>query len=113
MRAFLFVVSNISITLSYFFVAAVVAPRVTVKLRRTRIGAIGFFLLCGLHHIENVLHYLLAPHEPVSDVYETWHMLAIDVPQAVFVWMFVTGLYMEIVKWGPWHIEQRQRKATT
>jgi hypothetical protein len=32
-------------------------------------------------------------------------MLAIHIPQAIFVWMFVSGLYLELVKWGPWGID--------
>lgn len=102
MRTVLFVVSNIGITLGYVFLAAVVVPRVTVRLRRTRIGGVGFFLLCGLHHLEGVAHVLFETDEGVGKVMLSNHMLLIDVPQAIFVWMFVTGLYLEMVRWGPW-----------
>jgi len=101
----LFVVSNVAITMGYLFLAAVVIPRVTVKLHRTRWGGIGFFLTCGLHHLDNVFHYLYSPDEQVQHVYVAWHMLLVDVPQAVFVWMFVSGLYIEFVRWGPWGAE--------
>ncbi|MEO6159142.1 MAG: hypothetical protein ABIQ39_16110 [Ilumatobacteraceae bacterium] len=98
----LFVVSNLTITAGYVFLAFAVVPRVTVRLRRTKIGGIGFFLLCGLHHADNVFHYMYQGNETVSRVFAQLHMILIDVPQAIFVWMFVTGLYIELVRWGPW-----------
>lgn len=98
----LFVLSNVIITLGYVFLAAFVVPRVTVRLHRTRLGGVGFFLLCGLHHLDNVFHYLFQSQLPVGQVYTELHMLLIDVPQAICVWMFVTGLYIELVRWGPW-----------
>ena len=56
MRTALFVASNLGIFMAYVFVAAFVVPRAHLKLKRTRVGGIGFFLLCGLHHLENVGH---------------------------------------------------------
>lgn len=102
MKTFLFAISNIGITLGYVFLAAVVVPRATVRLNRTRIGGIGFFLLCGLHHLENVAHVLFEPEEPTDHTMLSLHMLVIDIPQMIFVWLFVTGLYLEMVRWGPW-----------
>lgn len=107
MRSVLFVASNLAIVAGYFFMAAVVIPRVTIRLHRTRIGGIGFFLLCGLHHLENASHYLFTDSEDVRAVYESPHMLAIDVLQAFAVWAFVTGLYLELVRWGPWGTEEK------
>lgn len=104
-RQVLFVVSNLTIVLGYLFMAAVVVPRVTIHLARTRIGGVGFFMLCGLHHLDNVLHFLQSPKVGVGELYVELHMLLIDVPQAVFVWMFVTGLYVELVRWGPWGMD--------
>lgn len=104
-RGVLFVLSNIVITLGYVFLAAFVVPRVTVRLQRTKIGGVGFFLLCGLHHLDNVGHYLFQSNLSVGSVYTEFHMLIIDVPQAVCVWLFVTGLYIELVRWGPWGLE--------
>ena len=100
-----FVASNLAITLAYFFLAAVVVPRITIKLNRTRFGGIGFFMLCGLHHLDNVFHLLFAAQSTILDVYVSWHMLLIDVPQAFCVWLFVTGLYTELVRWGPWGVD--------
>ena len=37
------------------------------------------------------------------------HMLAIDIPQVVFVWMFVTGLYLEVARWGPWRATPKEQ----
>ncbi len=99
---FLFVASNLAIVVGYVFLAVYVIPRVTVRLKRTKIGGVGFFLLCGLHHLDNVLHVLLQPNANVRHSMLELHMLLIDVPQAVCVWLFVTGLYVELVRWGPW-----------
>lgn len=98
----LFVASNLAITLGYVFLATVVVPRVTARLPRTRYGGIAFFLLCGMHHLENVGHVLFQPTEPVAEVMLSLHMLLIDIPQAIAVWCFVTGLYLEMARWGPW-----------
>jgi hypothetical protein len=103
--AWLFVLSNIGITAGYIFLALGVLPRVTVHLTRTKVGGVGFFLLCGLHHLDNVFHYLFQGKQHVEHVFTEWHMIAIDVPQFVCVWLFVTGLYIELVRWGPWRTE--------
>lgn len=109
-RGPVFTIANLAITAGYVFLAAVVVPRVTVYLRRTRIGGIGFFLTCGLHHLDNVFHFLFQPTEQIREVYVESHMLYVDVPQAVFVWMFVTGLYLEFVRWGPWGADTAPRE---
>lgn len=101
----LFVVSNLGITAGYIFLALFVLPRVTVHLVRTKVGGIGFFLLCGLHHLDNTFHLLYQTDLAVGHVFLEWHMLAIDIPQFICVWLFVTGLYVELVKWGPWRTE--------
>lgn len=104
-----YILSNLAITAGYVFLAAVVVPRATLKLKRTRYGGIGFFLLCGLHHLEGVVHYLVNPEGTVQGMATSLHMLLIDVPQAFAVWAFVTGLYIELVRWGPWGIAQDQQ----
>lgn len=108
-RELLFIVSNVGITLGYIFMAAVVVPRVTLHLKRTRYGGIGFFLLCGLHHLDGVFHVIFQSTVPVGQVMVEWHMLLIDIPQAISVWAFVTGLYLELVKWGPWGQDEQDQ----
>jgi len=102
----LFVVSNLVIVLGYMFLSVFVVPRVTVHLNRTKIGGIIFFATCGLHHLENVFHVLYQPLESNRETMTAIHMLLIDVPQAVAVWLFVSGLYLEVVRWGPWATPQ-------
>ncbi len=99
----LFALENFTITAGYLFVAARVAPlflrKVGVGYWSTRIGGIGFFLLCGLTHLQHGLMALFGGSgkdmaaEPVSHL--------IHAPQAVAVWMFVIGLYLELtdVNW--------------
>lgn len=98
----IYVAANLFIVLGYFFLAAFVVPRVTVRLKRTQIGGVGFFALCGLHHLDDIYHVVFQPTEQVAPVMTQLHMLAIDVPQALCVFLFVSGLYLEATKWGPW-----------
>lgn len=108
MNQTLFITSNLVITFGYVFLAAVVMPRATVRLKRTRWGGIVFFVTCGLTHLEMIYHYAFAASEPVRDVYSELHMLLIHIPQAIAVWAFVTGLYLELVRWGPWGLDAAQ-----
>lgn len=101
-RGLLFILCNVTIFAGYVFLAAVVVPRATARLWRTRVGGIGFFFTCGLTHLEQALHYLYGNNEVFSRMAVEWHMMAIHLVQAVCVWMFVTGLYLEMVRWGPW-----------
>lgn len=97
-----FIVANWAIFTGYVFTALFVAPRVQMRYKITKISAVVFFLTCGLHHAENALHVLFEPDETFEKMAHTFHMLAIDVPQAFAVWGFVIGLYLESVRWGPW-----------
>lgn len=110
-QAWTFVIANVGIAVGYIFLAAIVMPRITIRLWQTRVGSIGFFTLCGLHHLDNVFHLLLQRNETVGHIYVQAHMLLIDVPQAICVYLFVIGLYIELVKWGPWGEEQRERES--
>jgi hypothetical protein len=101
-RLNLFVLANLGITLGYMFLAIFVIPRISVRLTRTKVGGMLFFITCGLHHLDNVFHVLFQPHEEVRNIMLQLHMLLIDVPQVIAVWLFVSGLYVELVRWGPW-----------
>ena len=39
----------------------------------------------------------------LRDVLLSTHMLLMDGPQVFCVVAFVMGLYVEAVRWGPWH----------
>ncbi len=97
---FTFVLVNITITLGYLYLAIVVLPAIPVSLKRTKIGGVGFFLLCGLTHTDMALSALLHEHMSIGEMATSWQALAIHVPQAVCVWMFVTGLYLEVRSWN-------------
>jgi hypothetical protein len=112
-RDALFITSNFVIFLGYCFLAVFVVPMAAVRLWVTRIGGMLFFLLCGLHHLENVAHLVYTPEQRASEVYTSVHMLLIDVPQAGAVWAFVIGLYLEAVKWGPWSAGNRHSGSLT
>lgn len=96
----LFALANLTITLGYIYLALVVLPRIRVTLLQTKIGGVGFFLLCGLTHTDMALTALFDPDMSMGAMATSWHALAIHLPQAVCVWLFVTGLYIEVGQWG-------------
>ncbi len=97
---FIFVLANLTIALAYLWLALAVLPSIPVKLTRTKIGGVGFFLLCGLTHAVMAISSILHPGMSMSEMATSWYSLAIHIPQAIAVWMFVTGLYIEIAHWG-------------
>lgn len=98
---FLFILANVLITAGYVFLALGVVPRVDVKLLRTKIGGIGFFLLCGMTHLNMAWMAMMQDDSHTySEGSTSWLMLAIHIPQAICVWLFVTGVYIEIGDFG-------------
>ncbi len=93
---FLFVIANLIITMGYVYLALTIVPKLRVSLLRTKIGGVGFFVLCGLTHSDMAFMALFHPHMSMGDMAVSWHGLAIHIPQALCVWLFVTGLYIEI-----------------
>jgi hypothetical protein len=98
---FLFVAANLAITAGYFLLAFAVVPQVRIQLLRTKIGGIGFFLTCGLTHANMALQSVINhDHMSMAEMAVQWHMLAIHIPQAVAVWLFVTGIFIEMGDYG-------------
>lgn len=97
---FAFAIVNVTITVGYLWLSVVVLPNLPLRLARTKIGGVGFFLLCGLTHTHMAVGVLIHPQMSVVEMATSWLSLAIHVPQAVCVWMFVTGMYIEIGYWG-------------
>lgn len=110
---FLFAFANLAITAGYLYLALMVMPKVTLTMRMTKIGGIGFFLLCGLTHLEMAGHAMLGPDETFGEMARSLHMLVIHLPQSIAVWMFVTGLYIELVRWGPWSRKGKRPVVTS
>ncbi len=98
---FVFVLANAAITAGYAFLAIAVIPKVAVQLLRTKLGGIGFFLLCGLTHAHMAWAALFdQEHGGYAYMAVTPAMLAIHVPQAICVWLFVWGIYVEMGEFG-------------
>lgn len=91
----LFVLANIGIFAGYIFAATAVAPRLLVRLRRTQVGGVLFFLTCGLTHLELAVHSATHVEIGLSE-FTSWHMVGIHLVQVVAVWMFLTGIYREL-----------------
>jgi hypothetical protein len=95
----LFALENTAIVLGYVFMAAVVAPlflrREHIQCRATKVGGIGFFLLCGLTHTVLATRALFGSPMDKAMSGDLW-MHAIHAPQAIAVWVFVVGLYLEL-----------------
>jgi hypothetical protein len=95
-----FILANVVIACGYGFVAAKILPKIQVTLLRTKIGGVAFLTLCGATHLDMAYHTLFAHDMTFAEMATSWHMLAIHVPQAVAVWLFVTGLYIEVGSWA-------------
>lgn len=94
---FLFVLANVAITAGYLFLAGAVIPKVRIRRLITRVGGIGFFVLCGITHLEMAWMAIASSDtHRYADVSVTWWMMGVHIPQAICVWLFVTGIYMEL-----------------
>ncbi len=104
----LFIFCNVGIAVGYLFVGMVVLPRTTeffqrlvpfvkVRLRWTTLGGTLFLITCSLTHVEQAVHLVAYNHEPVANVYSTWHMLANHAVQLVGVWTLIVGCFVEFV----------------
>ena len=98
---YLFVLSNIFIVCGYFFVGLRIVPNTGVNMLRTKIGGILFFITCGITHMEMAWHAFTGEGFTIEHMI-SFPMVINHMVQALSVWMFVTGLYIEFVKWGPW-----------
>lgn len=99
-----FALSNLAIVAGYAFIAVRVAPlfmrRVGVGLWSTRLGGVAFFVLCGATHLWIALAGMSDQHMGCEMATST-HMQVVHTAQAVAVWAFVIGLYLELtdVNW--------------
>lgn len=97
---FIFVLVNLAITLGYLYLAVRIVPKVRLQLKRTIYGGIGFFVLCAITHLDLAASTLFAPDMTFGEMAGSWPMLLVHAAQAVAVWLFVTGLYVEVGDWG-------------
>lgn len=97
----IFALFNMIIFGGYVFIAFYVAPRLKVQWWVTKVGSIGFFLTCGLTHAHLGLHAAAKQSISLPDM-TAWTSMLIHGTQAIFVWMFVLGLYKEVLNgWAP------------
>lgn len=95
----LFVASNVGILLGYLAVAtALQFGRFSHLFQRrlTRVSGSVFFVTCGLHHLENAVHLVYRPEHSYEQAMLTPHMLIIDAPQTVAIWVFSYSVYTEL-----------------
>lgn len=88
---------NLAIVGGYVFAAFYIGPRVQGTRPFTQVAGAIFFLTCGLHHFENVLHLTFSEDGLVGDMLTSSHMLVIDGIQAVAIWAFIVGLAMDLI----------------
>lgn len=94
-RELLFVASNVFIALGYGFIAFRVLPLFPIRLP-SAVGAVAFFLLCASTHVDQVYHTLDDKTETWGEIVNSWHMLLIHVPQALAVWVFAIGFFVDL-----------------
>lgn len=101
---FWYVLSNVAILGGYLFMGCFVAPRVKVAFMATKIGGALFFILCGLTHL-SLSYYTLYRGPDGHGMAEAGMasspaMVLLHAAQAVAVWVFVVGLYVELGRFG-------------
>jgi hypothetical protein len=96
-----FMLTNFGIVSGYIFLGVRVVPKAAMNMTRTKVGGILFFLTCAYTHFELGLHAFFGNGLTLDDML-SWHMIVNHTIQVFAVWAFVTGLYLEFVKWGPW-----------
>lgn len=89
----MYAVLNIIITMSYIFIAVVIAPHLAISRAWVKWVGAAFFLTCGLTHLEMAIIELTLHHHPGPSPF-TYVNHSV---QAVAVISFVVGLYLETV----------------
>jgi hypothetical protein len=87
-----FYVSNLAIVSGYLVAALLITRRKGMAAGmswRAWFAGLSFFLLCGFTHIELAFHAFLNKPMLNTDGSVDWHMLAIHIPQAVSIWLFL------------------------
>lgn len=92
-----YVLGNLLIVAGYFFVAVVMLlTRYKPQFRITLWCGCVFFLTCGMHHLENALQIVLGGDQSFRETELVWHMILIDWPQGISIWLFAIGIFLEI-----------------
>lgn len=94
-RQMLFCFANACIVAGYGFVAIRVVPLLPVR-AITRYGAMVFFLMCALTHMDQIVHTLGNQSETWGEISGQAHMLFIHLPQALAVWVFAVGFFLDL-----------------
>lgn len=92
--AFLFYTSNLVIVSGYAFAAFLITKRAlgaTLSIRAW-VAGISFFVFCGLSHLEMAYHSYMGESILRSDGSVSWHQLAIHIPQAFAIWLFLLSM---------------------
>ena len=86
--------AGLTLVVGYAFVMIYIAPNFRSTRSLARVGAVFFFMLCALTHLELAVHYMA--REPIGmGELESVHMALMMVPQALAVFMFMSGLHVE------------------
>ncbi len=92
---FVYQLTNVTVAVGYLYLAFAVLPHVPIRRQQSRIGGTGFFVTGGLIHLDLAATALLHPQMNVGEIMTSIHTLLIFALQSLFIWLFVTGLYME------------------
>lgn len=88
---------NLAITGAYMFAALFIGPRLKGTSDVTKIAGALFFATCGLHHMEGALHLQATPSMTLLEMFTTTHMVVIDAVQAASIWLFIVGVYLDLI----------------
>lgn len=104
LRIAIYAAENFLIALGFLYLGLGVIPRATRTLPLTRIGGILLFLAAAAAHIDTGITVLRDNHAFFfHHVGSQWRAIAFHGVQMIALYVFVTGLYLEWVKWGPFN----------
>jgi hypothetical protein len=98
LSGWIFYVSNLIIVSGYLFASLLITRRKGMAKGmslRAWLAGLSFFLLCGLTHVELAFHAFFNLRVIETDGTVDWHMLAIHIPQAASIWVFLWAMQLE------------------
>ena len=98
LSGWIFYVSNLIIVSGYLFASLLITRRKGMARGmswRAWFAGLSFFLLCGLTHVELAIHAFFNLRVINLDGTVDWHMLAIHIPQAASIWVFLWAMQLE------------------
>jgi hypothetical protein len=99
-RIGLFVAENVLIAVGMLYLGFKVILMAARNLRRTKWGGLLFFMAAAAINADQVIT-AIGNHRARNHL-ANWHSIGIRAVLLLGLYLLVTGLYLEYVRWGPW-----------